>query len=90
MAIPTLRDEKLPPLRIIQKNIQQQWKKCQKRYQYTLNSGDVIRIRKYFQGKSFHLNEWKKSMSLLYGYSVPGGMQEGYKGPKKQLHSVQK
>lgn len=59
LAKPTLRVEKLPPLRIIQKNIQQQWKKCQKRYQYILNNGDVIRIRKYFQGKSFHLHEWK-------------------------------
>ena len=63
MAKLTLRDEKLPPLRIIQKNILQQWKKCQKRYQYILNNEDVIRIRKYFEGKSFHLNEWKKNQS---------------------------
>lgn len=77
IAKPTLRNEKLPPLRIIQKNIQQQWKKCQKRYQYILNNEGVIRIRKYFEGKSFHLNEWKKkSIPLLCSYPVPGGMGE--------------
>lgn len=79
MSKPTPRDEKLPPLRIIQKNIQQGWKKCHKRYQYILNNGDVIRIRKYFQGKSFHLNEWKKinfiAIQLLCASGNTGRME---------------
>ena len=46
-------------------------------YQYILNSGDVVGIRKYFKGKSFHLNELKKkSIPLLYSYSVPQGTRE--------------
>lgn len=53
-------------MRITQKNILHQGKKCQKRYQYILNNEDVIRIRKYFEGKSFHLNEWKKNQSHCY------------------------